>query len=106
MFVCAASAAGDHRFPLEFKTLAGNLMHLGAITVVRWSKKKKKKKKMKPSKTAPIGFLKGRGDFCGVVWWRWSVGASFKMSPLGIPPPPPLKCWEVNRCWSPVPMGR
>lgn len=44
---------------------------------------------MKPSKTAPIGFLKGRGDFCGAVWWRWSVGASFKMSPLGIPPPPP-----------------
>lgn len=72
MFVCAASAAGDHCFPLEFKTLPGNLMHLGAITVVRWSNKTKKK--IKRSKTAPIVFLKG----CGTMCWWWSVGGYFR----------------------------
>lgn len=90
MFVCAASAAGDHRFPLEFKTLPGNLMHLGAITVVRWSKKKKRKK-LNLAKQPPLVFLKEGGISVGRCGGGGVWGLTLKMLPLGIffflPPP-------------------
>jgi len=75
VFVRAASAPGEHRLPLEFKTLAGNLMQLGAITVVRWSNLKKQNKNKHThapaapqnpvAKQAPLVFLKDMGISVG-----------------------------------------